>query len=90
MRRNFLKLLVYAQIPQKQKKKQKRKWYKLYEASEKCIFIGCSFQSKGYKLYSLKIKKMIISSDVLFDEDAMWSWEKEVVVKNVVLPIDLP
>ena len=33
---------------------------------------------------------MIISSDVLFDEDAMWSWEKEVVVKNVVLPIDLP
>ena len=68
---------------------QNKKKYKFDEASENFIFIGYNFQFKGYKLYSLKTKKVIISCDVLFDENAMWNWEKE-VQKNFVVLIDLP
>ncbi|KAK2980773.1 hypothetical protein RJ640_002982 [Escallonia rubra] len=34
-----------------------------------------SLRSKGYKLYSLNTNKIIISQDILFDENATWNWE---------------
>ncbi|XP_074362600.1 uncharacterized protein LOC141702909 [Apium graveolens] len=34
-------------------------------------------KSKGYRLYSLKKKSIIIIRDMLFDEGASWNWEKE-------------
>jgi transposase InsO family protein len=46
--------ICYVQIP-------KEKRYKLDETSEKCIFVGYSSMSKGYKLYNLKTNKVIIS-----------------------------
>jgi hypothetical protein len=46
--------ICYAQIP-------KEKRYKLDERSEKCIFVGYSSMSKGYRLYNLKTNKVIIS-----------------------------
>ncbi|TXG70553.1 hypothetical protein EZV62_005488 [Acer yangbiense] len=58
--------VCYAQV-------LKEKRYKLDETSEKCIFVGYSSQSKGYKLYSLKSKKVIISRDVLFDKNTFWN-----------------
>ena len=39
--------VCYAQIPKERRRK-------LDETSEKCIFVGYSTQSKGYRLYSLK------------------------------------
>jgi transposase InsO family protein len=66
---NHLKVfgcVCYAQIP-----KQKRT--KLEETSEKCVFIGYSSMSKGYRLYNLKTNKVIISRDVVFDEKAFWN-----------------
>lgn len=47
-------MCMYAQIP-----KEKRQ--KLDEIREKCIFIGYSSMSKGFKLYKLKKNKTIIS-----------------------------
>jgi hypothetical protein len=61
--------LAYAQI-------SKEKIYKLDETSEKYIFVGYSLMSKGYKLYNLKTKKVIISRYVMFDEKAKWNWEQ--------------
>ena len=58
---NHLKIfgcVCYAQIP-----KEKRQ--KLDETSEKCIFIGYSSISKGYKLYILKKNKTLMSRDVI-------------------------
>lgn len=55
--------ICYAQIP-------KERRYKLDETSEKCIFVGYSSKSKGYRLYSLKNSKIIVRRDVLFDENA--------------------
>ena len=54
----------------------KEKRHKLYETSEKCIFIGYGSHSKCYKLYSLKTKQVIIKHDVIFDENAKWNLEK--------------
>lgn len=63
---NHLKVfrcVCYAQI-------LKEKRYKLEETSVRYIFLGYSSMSKGYRLYNLKTKKVLISRDVLFDEKA--------------------
>ncbi|KAL0363914.1 UNVERIFIED_CONTAM: Retrovirus-related Pol polyprotein from transposon TNT 1-94 [Sesamum angustifolium] len=54
-----------------------RERHKLEEKTEKGIFLGYNTQSKGYRIYNLKTKKLIISRDVEFDEDAMWNWMKK-------------
>lgn len=41
---------------------------KFSSRSEKCVFVGYSFNKKGYKLYSLDNKCMIFSRDVKFYE----------------------
>ena len=46
--------------------------HKLDEDNEKCIFVGYSSKSKGYKLFSLKRNKVIVCKDVIFDENAFW------------------
>jgi hypothetical protein len=77
---NHLKVfgcVCYAQIP-----KQKRT--KLEETSEKCVFIGYSSMSKGYRLYNLKTNKVIISRDVVFDEKASWNWEEDKLEQKTV------
>ncbi|KAJ0080658.1 hypothetical protein Patl1_12136 [Pistacia atlantica] len=50
---------------------------KLDKKSEKCIFIGYSLQSKAYRLYNHVSGKMIISRDVVFNEDASWAWNED-------------
>ena len=67
-------LKVFGYVCYAQVTKERRR--KLDEASEKCGFIGYSSQSKGYRLHSLKSKKMITSRDVLFDEKALWNWQE--------------
>lgn len=69
--------ICYSQVP-------KEKRYKLDETSERCIFTGYSSQSNGYRLYNLKINKIVISRDVLFDEKATWNQEQNKGEKNIV------
>lgn len=47
--------------------KQKRR--KLDSKSEKCVFVGYSTTSKGYRLYSLQRKEVFVCRDVIFHED---------------------
>ena len=49
----------------------------LDETSENIIFVGYSSKSKAYRLYSLKTKNVIVSRDVIFDENSSWNWEEE-------------
>jgi hypothetical protein len=46
---------------------------KLDDRSEKCIFVGYSETSKAYKLYHPISKKLILSKDVKFLENQLWS-----------------
>lgn len=62
--------IAYSQVP-----KEKRK--KLDDRGEKNIFIGYSEQSKAYKLYNPVTRRMVISRDVIFDENASWNWSTQ-------------
>ena len=81
---NHLKIfgsICYTHIP-------KEKMYKLDEVSEKCIFVGYSSQSKGYRLYNLQTDKIIVCRDILFDKNISWNWNDEKVEKGIVLVDD--
>ncbi|KAL0550376.1 hypothetical protein IC582_014885 [Cucumis melo] len=62
--------MAYAHIPT-------QKCCKLDDRSEKYVFVGYDASSKGYKLYNPVTKKMIVSRDVVFDEEASWNWNDE-------------
>lgn len=55
---------------------------KLDQKADMGIFVGYSTHSKGYRVYNLKTKKLIVSKDYQIDETSWWNWEKEVVVKD--------
>ena len=59
--------VAHAHVPD-----QKRS--KLDEKSKKCVFLGVSDESKAYRLYDPVSKKIIISKDVIFQEDECWNW----------------
>ncbi|KAL0323577.1 UNVERIFIED_CONTAM: Retrovirus-related Pol polyprotein from transposon TNT 1-94 [Sesamum angustifolium] len=76
--------ICYVHIPTEKR-------HKLEEKTEKGIFLGYSTQSKGYRIYNLKTKKLIISRDVEFNEDAMWNWDEEKVERqSVMIPKETP
>ncbi|KAA0058989.1 integrase [Cucumis melo var. makuwa] len=51
---------------------------KLNDKSEKCIMVGYSENSKAYRLYNPVSRKIIISRDVIFNEDESWNWNDDV------------
>lgn len=59
--------VAYAKIPDARRRK-------LDDKSEKCIFVGYGERRMGYKLYNLITKKVIMSRDVIFEEDKSWEW----------------
>ncbi|GJZ72806.1 retrovirus-related pol polyprotein from transposon TNT 1-94 [Tanacetum coccineum] len=59
--------VAHAHVPD-----QKRS--KLDDKSRKCVLLGVSDESKAYRLYDPVSKKIIVSRDVIFEEDESWSW----------------
>ena len=55
---------------------------------KKCIFLGVSDQSKAYKLYNPNTKKILVSRDVIFYEDQIWEWSKNVVGEPIPTSFD--
>jgi hypothetical protein len=45
---------------------------KLDPKANKCIFIGYSFEQKGYRCFNPSIQKLQVSRDVMFDEMVSW------------------
>jgi len=62
--------VAYAKIPDARRTK-------LDDKSEKCIFIGYGDRRMGYKLYNPITKKVIMSKDVIFEEDKSWQWNDD-------------
>ena len=58
---------------------------KLDAKSQKCVFFGVSEESKAYRMYNPITKKLIISRDVIFDEEANWDWESNVDTPDVLV-----
>ena len=53
---------AYAHVPKDERKK-------LDSKAKKCIFLGYGSNVKGYRLYDVKSRKVIISRDVIFNEN---------------------
>ncbi|RVW42604.1 Retrovirus-related Pol polyprotein from transposon RE1 [Vitis vinifera] len=53
-------------------KDNKRK--KLDDKSFQCVLLGVSEESKAYRLYDPVSKKIVVSRDVVFEEDKCWNW----------------
>lgn len=62
--------IAYAHTPDVKRRK-------FGDKSIKYIFVGYDVWSKTYKLYDPINKKIIISRDVHFDEEAAWIWHNQ-------------
>jgi hypothetical protein len=49
--------------------------------------VGYGKCEKGYRVYNLQTKKIVISRSVIFDEGALWNWEKH-SVEHVTVPMN--
>lgn len=49
---------------------------KLDARSQKCVMLGYSEESKGYKMVNPMTKKVIISRDIVFEEEESWDWRR--------------
>ncbi|TXG57334.1 hypothetical protein EZV62_018647 [Acer yangbiense] len=56
---------------------------KLDDKAEMGIFLGYASNSKGYRVFNLQTKRVIISRDIQVDEDAYWDWENEQIQRSV-------
>lgn len=50
---------------------------KLDDKSITCVLLGVSEESKAYRLYDPISQRIIISRDVVFEEDKNWDWDKK-------------
>lgn len=55
---------------------------KLEDKSCKCIFLGTSDESKGYRMYNPLEGKIVISRDVVFEESEQWNWDEKIESDN--------
>jgi hypothetical protein len=49
---------------------------KLDAKSIPCVLLGLSEESKAYRLYDPIEKKIVISRDVVFEEEKSWDWDQ--------------
>jgi hypothetical protein len=56
---------------------------KLADKSSVMIFIGYELESKAYRMYYPRIEKLVISTDVVFEEDKQWGWRSESVADTL-------
>lgn len=51
---------------------------KLDDKSRRCVLLGVSDESKAWRLYDPISKKIIVSKDVVFEEEKGWDWGRSV------------
>lgn len=49
---------------------------KLDDKSLRCVLLGVSEESKAYRLYDPVSQKILVSRDVVFEEDKSCDWDK--------------
>lgn len=62
---------------------------KLDDKSIKCIFVGYCTHSKAYRLYNPLNGKVVVSRNVVFDEEASWDWNNNGDAAETCIPTPL-
>ena len=69
--------IAHVYVPEERKTK-------LDNRSITCVLLGVSEESKGYKLFDPVAKRVVVSINVIFEEEKQWDWdvsyEKKIVV----------
>ena len=55
--------------------------------SLKCVLLGISEESKAYRLYDPLSQKVLISRDVIFNEEEIWPWDDS-YAEEIQAPLD--
>lgn len=71
--------MAYAHVPNAKRSKLDDKWVKY-------VLLGVSEESKAYRLFNPLTHKVIISRDVMFDEDNYSNWSS--IRNESVLDLD--
>ncbi|GAA0175180.1 hypothetical protein LIER_28410 [Lithospermum erythrorhizon] len=50
---------------------------KLDSMSKTCVFLGINEGTKGYRLVDTESKRIIVSRDVIFEQDKAWNWKED-------------
>ncbi|CAJ2672444.1 unnamed protein product [Trifolium pratense] len=61
--------VAHVHIPEAKRKKLNAK-------SFRCVMLGISDESKAYRLFDPTTKRIVISKDVIFEENECWDWER--------------
>ena len=61
---------------------------KLDNKSKPCILFGVSDESKAYRFFDPTNKKIIISKDVIFEENKGWIWEQSGVENHLEIVVE--
>ena len=69
--------VAYAHVPAQQRTK-------LEDRSKKLVFIGYDGKTKGYKLFNPVTNKVLVSRDVVIDEENEWN-NSTVTVKSIAM-----
>jgi transposase InsO family protein len=69
--------IAYAHVPDCKRSK-------LDDKSVKCVLLGISRESKAYRLYDPISQKIIVSRDVIFDENSSWDWSESSVAADTI------
>jgi transposase InsO family protein len=57
---------------------------KLDDKSVKCVLLGISKESKAYHLYDPISHKIIVSRDVVYDENNSWDWSESLEIADTI------
>ena len=49
--------------------------HKLSDRSKRMVFIGYESGTKGYRLYDPSTNRLVVSRDVIFEENVPWNWD---------------
>ena len=54
--------------------------------SQKCVFLGYSDVTKGYRLLDVKTNKLVVSRDIIFDKKTTtWNWEDKKIENTSII-----
>ena len=70
--------ICHAHVPAEKRTKLEKK-------SKRCVFLGYSDVTKGYRRLDVKTNKLVFSKEVIFDEKTTWNLEDKKIENTAIV-----